>query len=477
MNIMSKYHFKTIRDALAVIISVIFLILVFQKGCQGQVYGFNGTNVPENLTPEVRSWVLDMHPDTLVMVFRNDKYTTAAPVSDVNNVISLANEAEAQGKHLQLIYTFSVKPDVSLQDNFSAFNTFLNSGVDIMAARLGNETYFKAAGFNADWNTYWASASVVRDALLSYNLPIIIPIATPENTKWNNPAAALINSSSIYGVDFHFYWGRNDISIYRDTNYVKNDALIKRSNAVGYAAFYESVYSEITNSTLLPDVMAWFYDTFPNKKMYITEWGAGGNPGGMGGTIGFEAANDWFLNQISGYLGIAAICKFNGASITGYITPTGKLDILTEPYIKRLGYYTLYNFYQSRDSLTLGLKESVHNFTSDTLFLNRKGYTATFTGLSGNWDASSGACAWWASNSVKSYEITGLNTYNFVPPMSYGYVTYEPIKGCTDPAAVNYNPDAVENDLSCLYIKECYRKRWLFSSLGCKPVKTNCNCK
>ena len=197
----------------------------------------------------------------------------------------------------------------------------------------------------------------------------------------------------------------------------------------------------------------------------------------MGGTIGFEAANDWFLNQISGYLGIAAICKFNGASITGYITPTGKLDILTEPYIKRLGYYTLYNFYQSRDSLTLGLKESVHNFTSDTLFLNRKGYTATFTGLSGNWDASSGACAWWASNSVKSYEITGLNTYNFVPPMSYGYVTYEPIKGCTDPAAVNYNPDAVENDLSCLYIKECYRKRWLFSSLGCKPVKTNCNCK
>ena len=66
-------------------------------------------------------------------------------------------------------------------------------------------------------------------------------------------------------------WGRNDISIYRDTNYVKNDALIKRSNTVGYAAFYESVYSEITNSTLLPDVMAWFYDTFPNKKMYITE--------------------------------------------------------------------------------------------------------------------------------------------------------------------------------------------------------------
>ena len=65
----------------------------------------------------------------------------------------------------------------------------------------------------------------------------------------------------------------------------------------------------------------------------------------------------------------------------------------------------------------------------------------------------------------------------FVPPMSYGYVTQEPIKGCTDPAAVNYNPDAVENDLSCLYIKECYRKRWLFSSLGCKPVKTNCNCK
>ena len=27
----------------------------------------------------------------------------------------------------------------------------------------------------------------------------------------------------------------------------------------------------------------------------------------------------------------------------------------------------------------------------------------------------------------------------------------DPIQGCTDPQAVNYNPDADENDNSCLY--------------------------
>lgn len=474
---MSKYHLKSIWDAILVFILVAFFILVANKAF-GQSYGFNGTNVPENLTPQVRQWIIDMHPegDTVVMVFRNDKYETCAHLEDINNVIALNDEMIQQGRYFSLIYTFNTR-GVSIADNFYAFDLFRIAGVDIMAGRLGNEEYFKAAGHGGDWNTYWAIASPVRDALLAYSVPIIIPIATPDNTRWNTPAAEVINSSPIYGVDFHFYYGRNDLAVYRDTSYVVNDALKKRTNTAGYADFYETVYEQITTSTLLQDVMAWFYDEFPNKEMYVTEWGAGGNVGGMGGTVGFEAANDWFLNQISGYSHIRAICKFNGPSITGYITPTGKLDLTTDQYIKRLGYYTLTNFYQSADSLTLGLKQSVHNLTSDTLFFNRQGYTATFTGITGSWDASSGACAWWASNSVKSYEISGTVTLPYAPPMSYGYVTYEPIRGCTDPTAVNYNPDAIENDFSCVYpVKECYRKRWLFKSLPCKVATSNCNC-
>lgn len=465
-----KYYRGLIADILACTLIVLAFILLLTKACGAQVYGFNGTNVPENLTPEVRQWVIDMHPegDTVVMVFRNDKYTTAAPLSDLENVIFLSEEMTAQNRVFELIYTFNTR-GVSLENNFFGLDYFIENGVRIRAVRLGNEEYFKAAG-HKDWNTYWSIASPIKTAVYSYNYPILIPVADHLDTKWNPSAAQEINSDPLLQPDFHFYWGRNDLEIYRDTNYVKNESLIKRPNSVGYDDFYSNVYFDIVGSTLLEETMTWFYDTFPTKKLYITEYGAGGNPGGMGGTLGFEAANDWFLNQISGYMNVDAVCKFNGASITGYITPTGKLDLITEPYIKRLSYYTLKNFYFNRG------KEWVHNFTLDTLEIQKQGYTGTFTGISGGWSSSSGACAWWASNSVKKHEIAGVQTYSVIPPMSYGYLTYEPIKGCTNPEATNYNPDAIQDDGSCILPVKCYRKRWLFSSLGCKEAKTKCNC-
>lgn len=468
---MSKYHLKTIRDIFVIIILTIFAILVTAKAAGCQNYGFNGTNVPENLTPEVRQWIIDMHPvgDTVVMVFRNDKYEGFATESDINNVVLLSNEMQDSGRVLSIIYTFSVKPEVTIEQNMYALLSFINQGVHIMAVRLGNETFFKAAGFGGIWSTYWAYANPIKQAVYGYGFPILIPVADYQDTKWNPLAAMEINNDPLLHPDYHFYWGRNELDIYQDTFYIKNDQLVKRSNVLGYDDFYIILYSEIVNSDNLSETMAWFYNMFPDKDMYITEWGAGGNVGGIGGTVGFEAANDWFLNEISGYSNVRAVCKFNGASITGYITPTGKLDVSTEPYIKRLAYFTLSNFYHSEG-------ENIHNFTPDTVFIDKQGYTATFTGITGDWDASSGACAWWASNSVKTYEISGLTTHSVVPPMSYGYITYEPIKGCTDINATNYNPDAIEDDGSCVYPVKCLRKRVLFTSLPCREVKTKCNC-
>lgn len=473
----------------------------------GQMYGFNGTNVPENLTPDVRTKIVQMHPagDTVCMVFRNDKYTGDATISDLQNVISLSTELQASGRKFALIYTFNTRGTVTIDNNFFGLNYFLDAGIKVIALRLGNEEYFKAAGHGGNWNTYWNIASPINTRALTYGIPILIPIADYHDIKWNPSAAAQINSNSIYAPDVHFYWGKNDLPIYSTlvTNEkgdlvlpaeLSNDTYLPNTDN-----FYKSVYDQITTSTLLEDNMDWFASTFPTKKIYVTEYGAGGNPGGLGGAIGFEAANDWFLSQSKQYAQIRVLCKFNGPSVTGIITKKGKLDpdYITDTYVERLAYFTLKQFYYHRSATELHnittpgtYTFSIHNLTR--FALDAEGYvtldgnlqitSTSYEAITGdNFYSSSGQMAWWANGSSKTYEISGAGTYNFIPALSYGYLTVTvesiPVYGCMDKSASNYNPDATIDDGSCVVITPvCYRKRWLFSSLPCKPAKTNCNC-
>lgn len=115
--------------------------------------------------------------------------------------------------------------------------------------------------------------------------------------------------------------------------------------------------------------------------------------------------------------------------------------------------------------------------------------------------------SWWETGSQKSREISGIQTFDYIPAMSYGYVTCTikkiPVYGCTSPTALNYYPEANTDDGSCVYDvrgcmspdasnfneaatiddgscifppKECLKKRWLFTSLPCRPSKKVCDC-
>lgn len=501
-NLFSKVGWLLIVAAVAVIfVMVLFAALSTRSNAQ-TVYGFNGTNVPENLTPEVRTKIVQMHPvgDTVCMVFRNDKYTGPAPLADLQNVISLATELEQNGRHLVMVYTFNTRGAVSLDDNFYAFEYFRDAGIDIIAGRLGNEEYFKAAGHGGSWNTYWSFAGPVHDRLLTYDIDrIIIPVADHLDTKWNPSAAAFINAGTIYEPDFHFYWGRNDLPVYGT---LVNDALPQELSNGQYLpntdAFYSDVYEQVTTSDLLDETMSWHAATFPGKRMWVTEYGPPGNPGGLGGAIGFEACTDWFLNRCKAYPQIRVLCKFNGPSVTGFITKKGKQDAdFLGTYVDRLSYFTLKQFYYNKSATAVQQITSpgtyvfsVHNVTRNAIDL--EGYVPVaeglqvdgyiFNAISGsNYYSSSGQMAWWANGSSKVYEINNPGVYYILPALSYGYLTVTvssiEIPGCTDRAATNYNPEATTDDGSCTYPPpQCLRKRWLFSSLPCKPAKTNCNC-
>ena len=106
-----------------------------------QIIGVNGTNTPEVLTPEVRSYIVEMTVDTFGLVFRDDKYKgDNAPANELNNVIALSNEMRSAGKVLAVCFTLYTR-----DSNFNANNgiedldAFLGNGVYVYSIRGGNE--------------------------------------------------------------------------------------------------------------------------------------------------------------------------------------------------------------------------------------------------------------------------------------------------------------------------------------------------
>lgn len=509
-NVFSKVAWL-LAALIAVFLFFCIIMAVLSTKAQAQIlYGTNGTNVPENLNPETRTAITELLPvgETFVLVFRNDKYTAAAPQSDINNVISLATDLESTGRHFAMVYTFNTRTDstgkalVTIDQNFHAYEAFTEAGIDILAARMGNEEYFKEAGNGKLWANYQSKFTPVLNELQARSplMPVIFCMADPSWTAWNTAAANFIKTNARYAADVHLYWGRGDLGVY---NQLVNDALPSELSSNTYSpakdAFYGDMYTQYKESTKLAAVMDWHRANLPGRKMYITEYGPPANPGGLGGALGFEACTDLFLNQLKAYSDIVAIaCRFNGPSVTGIITPKNKLDApIAVTTVERLAYFTLKQFLANKTANSVHTVDapgtylfSVHNMTR--FAIDFEGYiplaaglfveSAQFEAITGaNYYSSSGAMAWWANGSTPTYEITGAGNYDYIPALSYGYLQITvkkiPIYGCMDPTASNYNAEATVDDGSCVVITPvCYRKRWLFSSLPCKPAKTNCNC-
>jgi len=493
----------------------LLLILLFPLTAYSQHYGFNATNTPENLTPTARGYINNIADEVFYFVFRNDKYQSKAPEYEITNVISLGNELALNGKELRVIYTFNPRTEMSISDNFYAADKFIEAGINVPIFRIGNETYFKDAGFNGNWDTYLNANLALIAEVDKRNKIVIIPYSE-NNLAWNAKCESYVNARSNYAPDVHIYYSKTECPIL--------GALVNNSLAeeliTGYSEtkdnFYSSLYSQITASSHLQAIIDNHRAKFPTKQMYVTEYGAAVGVGEIGNVFGSEMANDWFMRECRNYPEIEVLCKFNLGSVTGVITDASKKDLVTGT-VKRLGYFTIQNFLKYKEATAI--KEIVNgtqyfyyhnptrtdigfNFESDLIITNVS-YECI---KADNWYSSSGATAWWSVGSEKSYEIGGMITTDYIPALSYGYITViaiEKIYGCTIPSALNFNETANTNDGSCYFTsdcdckdseainfnelapcednskceykaEQCLKKRWLFS--GCKTSTRNCNC-
>ena len=427
---------------------LIFLLFLIPTICNAQtLYGYAGQNTAVNYTPEVRAYILDMTPDDFVLDFCQYKYTGKAPEQDINNIIALHNEFQSAGKHLYLIYSFDARNKLSLIDNFYAFDKFVLAGVNIVASRCGNEEWAGVA-HNNNWTLYESHCTPIINGLneRGFTGKIIFPIRRPaEHGSWNISAIEFINSNPQYEPDCHPYWNESTAPVLSQIEGDKETVreLPKEVVTGNYLSskdiFYSTLYSEITEGNFYQEFINYHRTNFPNKKLWITEFGPPVGVGQISGTIGYEACFDWFLNQtLKDQDIIAAVCRFNGAGITGSITPLSKYDISsTNQFIKRLGYYTLRNFLHNKD-LQGTQAFSYHNLTREVKDLTTvisipngmRLQGAYFECLAGsNFYSSSGSCAWWNTGSVKAYEISDVSVYDYIPELSYGYIHYtlEPI--------------------------------------------------
>lgn len=520
--------------------SIIAVIMLCSVTVSGQIVGFNGTNSPENLTPEVRGYLVELTVDTLGFVFRDDKYVGArAPSAEISNVIALSNELRDAGKVLEVCFTVYTRTGINVSNAMADLDAFRNAGVLIYSVRLGNEEWASTAGGGKKrtFAQYWEFCQPYISELQARGITkILIPLARPgDGLPWNTDGAAKIMSADMYKPDWHLYWGPKQANVLdtldnKQTTTVVEEDLPKGnpSQDLNYHRwFYNTLYQQVLNYDLLSEVAEWSSINIPGKEWHITEFGPPTAVGHISNVIAFDALTDWLLNRLEFYP-VRFVARFNGPSPTGTacispVNPKFELTSAGKAYNKRLSYWTTRNYLLHRGALKTPVINSqgvsvvnYHNVLgdareiSDILQVDRNLIItdAWWEGCSGSEVYSgSGVVSWWATGSPKVYDVT-LSTADYVPAHSYGYIvvsTRTAIYGCMDASALNYNPDADMNDGSCYYfsdcgcwdvtasnynpdspcqdnskceypVKQCYKKRWLFQSMPCKPSKTNCNC-
>jgi hypothetical protein len=507
------------------------ILILFCLTGSAQIIGVNGTNSPETLVPEVRGYITELTVDTFGLVFRDDKYQGAlAPQFELDNVIALSQEMKSKGKVLAVCFTVYPRTGMNVNNAMTDLDKLMSGGVLIYSVRIGNEEWAKVAGHDGIFSNYWTKAQLFVTPVKQRGIKrILIPCGRPADLSiWNSAAAVQINSDVIFQPDYHPYWGKNQAPIMAELGETE---VLQTGNTANYLSyqdnFYRDLYNQVLSYDLLGEVAAWHNEFIPTKEWHITEFGPPTAVGHISNCLGFDATTDWFFNEVAKY-NPRFVCRFNGPSPTGtaIINPKSKKDETTlNAYVKRLAYYTMQNYLNHKGALVSPVIEkegvfyiSCHNLTRETKSFDSyytlgNGYfveSISYSGITGeNYYSGSGAVEWWDKSSPKTYQIAGAKTFDYIPSLSYGYLTVTikkiPVYGCMSTNAINYNEAATIDDGSCVfyvpgcmakdalnfnplanvddgsceYQTVCYKKRWLFSSLPCKidPKCSVNNCK
>jgi hypothetical protein len=149
----------------------------------------------------------------------------------------------------------------SLDAQISSLTSYLNEGLIIEAFYLGNEQYWKAK-YNVTPQQYIAWCEQMITAFQSYNLPFLINIAPAKAVFHNQWNQAIFNFVAVAPDDIVI---QPDLHVYTPTQ-----------------SFPWQLFDQVRAA-------------FPNKKLWVSEYGAQDDAGGSGGTIELEL---WVTSEI-----------------------------------------------------------------------------------------------------------------------------------------------------------------------------------
>lgn len=458
------------------------LLLAMSVVANAIVYGTNGSNTPENLTPEVRQLIVEAWPSgqPYVLRVRNDKdWEGAMPDDLILNVIALDEELKASGSWLEIVYTFNTRGQKTITENFYGFDTFLSFGVPVVV-EFGNEEFSDVAG-HLDFADYYAECSPILQTLTSrgYTGNVLWSIAPrpqgingarADQTTWNNEAAAIVNSKAEYQPVMHLYANYQDCPV---LGALQRDKLPVSLVGNGYVQekddFFQTLTEQALSAPVLEQTMTYAAVKFPGKKVYMTEMGFPVATSNLANTIGYEMTFFYALNTLSSYDNIAMILRHNGATRpnTGIISAKKWGDVYLGEYVPRMALLTYKLFFSNAG------KTPFYNNTSAPMSVDGD---AVYIGGQ-YFYSSSGWCEWWAQGSVPSYEVKELQSSSgTVPSASFGYYQYK--QPCDTvivayDTVVNITYDTIGIDPSLTtFCSRCESSWWfrLFNKNLCKTL-------
>lgn len=446
---MSKYHLKTIRDTFAVVFSVIFIILVFNKGCNGQTTGFNGVNFFQYSTPADWDAIVNASGDTISFRYRFDKQYN----NDRDKLIQFDSIARANGKDIWLTLT----SDMNAANTAAEIGYLESHGVNVDVLELGNEEYSETTP-KLSFAAYQALIDPIIAATSQYDL--IYTLCAPprplnsgvqggrrDHQTWHDALQAyLSDKGDNYGINWHIYYNNRECPV------LASKPAKRAYNGGVYAdlqTYYSDLLTQATASDLWSKSLAYINEFYGGRYVSISEFGAvaegdGETSGGAGSIkntlvyaeIMFRA---WNLYRCE----VNTMDIHSGVALTGMITPSGKFDLFSGNQ-KRVEFYA-YQLVNEIPTCPELSDEIIYNegvyyrwFTSDYLpeiygdNVSLEFETHYVEGLYPY--STAGYAEWMGTGTIKNKEIQGINVVDgiYIPANGFGYVKITAESLCYD---------------------------------------------